>query len=65
MDSLTTHSLVHYVNDSGVHDSAVVVEVYDKDARYVSLRNFADQRLYACTYSEKHGKNTWHWPEKA
>jgi hypothetical protein len=65
MDGLTTGRVVHYVNDSETHEPSVVVEVYDKDAGYVRLRNFSDLLLYACTYSEKRGKNTWHWPEKS
>jgi hypothetical protein len=60
MDGLIEGRMVHYIDIDGRLHAAVVIEIFDLAAGYVSLRSLFDLKTYVTTFSANQQLNTWH-----
>lgn len=58
--------IVHFVNGSGEHNAAIVVDVYDGGVVHLNVfRRFGGSGFVTCViYSSEMKPCTWHWPER-
>ena len=66
MNGLTNGRMVHYVDEDGTHEAAVIIRVVDEKEGVVSLFVFifTDNVVYDVKYNETGKPLTWHWIER-
>ncbi len=66
MEGLIEGRIVHYVDAEHRHHAAAVIEIFNLEAGYVSLRSFYDLKTYVATFGAgRQEPTTWHWIERA
>lgn len=71
MEGLTTGRIVHYTDESGECQAAVVSKVWNKSTGLVNLHVFPESSASRPVTSREfdsdgtHKLYTWHWTEKA
>jgi hypothetical protein len=69
MEQLIVGSIVHYMENLGYGQppkctAAIVIDVYDKAAGNINVREFGNLHIRSTLYSENKEGGTWHWPER-